>query len=439
MAETITITNSNETHDMSNRNIEKLVIKGNNIKINNLKMYKLSSKCLQLLGDNITLSKCSFNQNRSCDVMIQIKGQHCRITNSLFENMNNKGCLIMISVYKNRYGYCLIDNNNFRDMKEGDSNGWEVIRIGDSKSSLYDSKSMIYNNFFHNMDREIELISNKSCANVISFNKIIDCKSGIVVRHGRRCIVRDNYINANHREGCCGIRISGKEHCITNNCIEGVLNKDNPFRTAISIMCGEENNKLNGYEPTKNCQITNNDFLSCETVFSLGVDCKRDTNVLPERILIEGNRLVKCLTSVNVNEKCLGLNSSFMDNNEEINRDIKIEIKNGKTLDENVELEGLYDELYLKDANQIESDEDVEMEDVEERKEDGDTLSDFGDVLEEIKRLKLEERNSKCDKCNSLTRTMNKSKKLSDDKIEFLKKQVESMKKQLESITKLLF
>ena len=436
--ESLTITESNTTFDLSNKTIEKLVVKGNNNTITNLKMDKLSSKCVQLLGDNITLNKCSFNENRKCDVMIQVKGQHCRITNCLFENMNEKGCLIMISVYKNKYGHCLIDNNNFRDMKEGDSNGWEVIRIGDSKSSLYDSKSMIYNNFFHNCDREIELISNKSCANVISFNKIIDCKSGIVLRHGRRCIVRDNYINANHRKGCCGIRVCGKEHTICNNTIEGVLNKSNPFRSSICIMAGELNNKLNGYEPVKHTSIINNDFLSCETVFSLGVHNKRDTQIIPTKLLIEGNRMVKCLTTLNDDSKCIGVGDSFMDNNEEIDRDIRIEIKNGKSIDENVVLEELYRELYIKDGTVVEED-DIVMEDVEEQKEDPDKISDFSDVLEEIKRLKLEEDNSKCEKCESMMKNMKRNKKLHKKKVDFLKKQVESMKKQLNDITKLLF
>ena len=75
--------------------------------------------------------------------------------------------------------------------------------------------------------------------------------------------VLNNYINGNHRKGCCGIRICGKEHLISNNTIEGILNMENPFRTAISLMNGEEDNKLNGYEPVKNTQIINNDFLSC--------------------------------------------------------------------------------------------------------------------------------------------------------------------------------
>ncbi len=437
---TLTITKSS-TYDLSNKKIEKLIVKANDTTITNLKMDNLTSKCVQLIGDNILLEKCSFNGNESCDMMLQVKGSKCRISNCLFERMNKKGVIIAVSVYKNKFSYCLIDNNNFRDCKEGDSNGWECIRIGDSKSSLYDSKSMIHNNFFASCDREIELISIKSCANVICFNKIIDCKSGIVLRHGRRNRVVNNYINGNHREGCCGIRICGKEHTIANNTIEGILNKDNPFRSAICIMNGEEDNKLNGYEAVKNTQIINNDFLSCEVAFSLGVHNKRGKQVLPQKILIEGNKVVKCLSVTNDNDKCLGLENSFMDNNDVMDRDVRIEIKNGRDLNkESVEeifcVEEIFLSLYTDNEEEPETDTDIEME---ERKEDPDTLSDFDDVLDEIIRLKLEEKNSKCEKCDDTIKTMNSMQDKSSKKIQSLEEEVERLKMRLNKITELLF
>ena len=311
-----TITDSNTIIDMNGKNIEKLIVKGNDVIIRNLKMANLTNKCIQLIGHHITLDKCSFNSNEEGEQFIQVKGSFNRITNCLFENFNKKGCIIYIQVWKTKPSYCLIDNCNFRDGKEGDSNGWEVIRIGDSKTSLYDSKSIIYNNFFSQMDREIELISVKSCSNIIAYNKIIDCKSGIVLRHGRRNKVLFNYINGNHREGCPGIRITGRQHTIKGNTIEKILNKENPFRTAISLMNGQVDNPLSGYEPVKICDIRDNDILSCEVAFSLGVHNKRGIQVPPKRVSIESNRIVKCLSMLNDDKKCEGLENSFIDNND---------------------------------------------------------------------------------------------------------------------------
>jgi len=435
MSEFLTIKENNITVDLSNKNIHKIIIKGDNVIVKNLKMVKLENKSVQLLGDNITLSNCSFNGNKKSEVLIHVKGQFCRITNCLFENMNEKGIIINVVVFKNKCSYCLIDGNNFRDCKEGDSNGYEVIRIGDSKSSLYDSKSMIYNNFFHMCDREIELISVKSCANVISTNKIIDCKSGICLRHGRRNHVVDNYINGNYREGCCGIRISGKEHLIMNNTLEGILNKKNPFRSPISIMSGEKDNKLNGYEVVKNTSIINNDFLSCEFVFSLGVDNKRDNPVKPTKILIEGNRIVKSLDMINPDERCLGLESSFVDNNEILNRDVKIEIKNGKSI-EDEKLDELYHILY-NEINNIEEDEEKIPEPQEE--EDKKDVFDFSDILEEITRLKNEEKESECKKCSDYLQTMNKSKAQYESKIKSLEGELAELKIRMSKIVEMLF
>jgi len=436
MSQELIIKKSNTSVDLSNKNIHKLIVKGDNVIVKNLKMTKLENKCIQIIGDNVTLSNCSFDGNKKCEVMIQVKGQFCRITNCLFENMNEKGCIIGITVFKNKCSYCLIDGNNFRDCKEGTGNGYEVIRIGDSKSSLYDSKSMIYNNFFHQCDREIELISVKSCANVISTNKIIDCKSGICLRHGRRNHVVDNYINGNYREGCCGIRISGKEHLIMNNTLEGILNKKNPFRSPISIMSGEKDNKLNGYETVKNTQIRDNDFLSCEFVFSLGVDNKRDNPVKPIKVLIEGNRIVKSLDMINPDERCLGLESSFVDNNEILNRDVKIEIKNGKSV-EDEKLDELYHVLYNEINLREEEDEEKIPEPQEE--EDKKDVFNFDDILSEITRLKNEETNSACEKCNDYLQTMNKSKAQYEKKIKSLEEELVELKIRMSKIVEMLF
>ena len=437
MSESITITESG-TYDLSTNKIHKLIIKADKVLIKNLKMNKLDNKSVQLLGNDITLSNCSFSECRKGEQFIQVKGQRCRITNCVFERFNEKGVCICISVYKNKEGYCLIDNCNFRDMKEGTSNGWEVIRIGDSKSSLYDSKSMIYNNFFTNCDREIELISVKSCSNIISFNKIIDCKSGIVLRHGRRNKVINNYIHGNYRKGCCGIRIIGKGHIIKYNTIEGIINKENPFRTAIAVLCGEENNKLNGYEPVKDTQITYNDILGCEVAFSIGVHCKRGKQVLPEKLLIEGNKVVKCNFTFNDDPKCLGAIKSFIDNNHIIDKDIKIETKKGEDIKDNVELINFYQQINMIQQEMPDSEDEEKDIIIVDKEEDKDDIN-FKDMLNEIERLREEEENSKCEKCDTREREINLIHKEYQQKIDKLLHEQAHYKAQLSQIKKYLF
>ena len=433
--ETITITESG-TYDLVNQKIEKLIIKASKVIIKNLKMYRLLNKSVQLLGDDITLEKCSFDGCVKGEQFIQVKGSRCRITNCLFERFNEKGVCICVSVYKNKDGYCLIDNCNFRDMKEGKENGYEVIRIGDSKSSLYDSKSMIFNNFFNNCDREIELISIKSCANIVSFNKVIYCKSGIVLRHGRRNKVINNYIHGNYRKGCCGIRITGREHIIKYNTIEGIINKENPFRTAISVMCGEENNKLNGYEPVKRCEICYNDILGCEVAFSIGVHNKRGKQVLPIRLSIEGNKIVKCNQMWNDDPKCLGMVESYDNNNHIIDKDVKIDTKKGGDIEDTLNLVKFYQENNTGNPKIPDNEEDEEEQ--KEEKVEKEDIS-FKDMIDEINRLREEEKLKKCDKCDTREKEIDLIHKQYQQKIDKLLHEVAGYKVQLGLIKNNLF
>ncbi len=416
-------------YDFNSKIIEKIVIKGNNITVTGLNMVKLTNKSVQILGNDVTLDKCSFNGNEKSEVMIQVKGQRCRITNCLFENMNNKGCLIMIYVYKNKFSHCLIDACNFRDMKEGDSNGWEVIRIGDSKSSMFDSKSIIYNNFFSNCNREIELISNKCCRNIIAYNKVVDCMSCITLRHGRYCMVIHNYINGGGKIGCGGIRIMGKGHVVKYNTIEGIDNESNPFRSPFSIMNGEKDNKLNGYELVKDLQLCSNDILGCYAAFSFGVNNKRKSQIIPTKCLVEENRIVKCVKTIDDNEKCMGLGDSFVDNNEEISGDVRIEISKADIEFESVE--DLYRLLHVKKVIEIE--EESENEGIDEE------VYNFKDMLAEINRLKNEENESKCEKCEILEVSLEKAKKRYKKQIEDQKGTIDKLVKQMESFKDLLF
>lgn len=411
-----TITDSDIELDMSNDKVEELIVKGNNVVIKNLNMRFIKNKAVSLEGNHITLMNCQFSKCDKGTQFIQIKGSHCRLSNCLFENFNENGCVVSINCYKSRPSYCMIDNCNFRDMKE--SNG-EVIRIGDTKSSLYDSKSIIVNNVFSNCDK-ILLISNSSCANVICYNKIFDCKSGIVLLHGRRCKVLSNYINGNQQEGCCGITVSGKEHTISDNTIEGIGNIDNPFRTSISLICGEVDNKLNGYEPVKNCVITNNDILGCEVAFSLGVhNDKKGEQVLPDKVLIESNRIVKCVKTLDDNEKCLGTKNSFFDNNEELDKDIKIEIPRTSFGGNNIEHH--YDFYYKQLMNVKSESSDNEAVDNTVEEEDTEQKEEFEDMLDELDNLLLEcSNNDECIRCLDLIKTMNKMKEHHGKEVETL-------------------
>ena len=94
----------------------------------------------------------------------------------------------------------------------------EAIRIGDSATSLSgNSKTIIYQNRFENMDGEIEVLSIKACENLIIHNELINSEGTITLRHGDRNIVRRNKCNGNKKANSGGIRVIGEDHIIEDN------------------------------------------------------------------------------------------------------------------------------------------------------------------------------------------------------------------------------
>jgi len=199
-------------------------------------------------------------------------------------------------------------------------------------------------------------------------------------------------------------------------------------------MCGEKENALNGYEPVSYTQIYSNDILGCEVVFSLGVHNKRGEQIKPTRISIECNKIVKCLEFINDNDKCLGLDNSFIDNNDIINKDIKIDVKKGEDLENDIDMLKLYTDLSTGIRELIEE---------EEKENDGNEYIDvesvfgFDDILEEIERLQKEEKSNDCEKCILQDEEINKIKNKYQKKIDKLTKEIDNYKQSMDKLYKL--
>jgi hypothetical protein len=186
-------------------------------------------------------------------------------------------------------------------------------------------------------------------------------------------------------------------------------------------MCGEKNPKLSGYEQVKLLQIRSNDIMGCEVAFSLGVSIDKKGEVLPERISIESNRIVKCNMMINHNEKCYGTNNSYCDMNDTIDKDVKLVIP--KYEEETEDIEELYHILNRDDRIVVESSDNEAVDMDTEQKEE------FSDVLEALEDLLLENKlNDDCNRCNDLTKTMERNKKTYQDTIDKLETDLEFYK-----------
>jgi Chondroitinase B len=116
-----------------------------------------------------------------------------------------------------------IDSNYFADRPVGrTSNGYEMIRIGDSATSNTNAGVVVENNLFKSTDGEIEIISIKSNDNIYRYNTITESAGTLTLRHGDRATVEGNFILGNEKDGSGGVRVIGQDHKIFNNYIANV-------------------------------------------------------------------------------------------------------------------------------------------------------------------------------------------------------------------------
>jgi len=231
------------------------------------------------------------NYGKRYDWVGVIGGSHNRVDHCRFTKMKNKGVTLNIRLLDNASAnYHRIDHNEFSYRKMGKKNGYETIRIGDSKHSLQNSRTIVEDNLFIQCDGEIEIISNKSCENRYIHNTFRNSKGMLTLRHGNRCLVKDNFFFAEGNKQMGGIRIIGVGHKIVNNYLEGV--GSSPYRAAISFMNGMPHPPLYQYTQIKDCNITHNKLINTKYSIVTGANYKNGKYPLPPTNIMFKNNLI---------------------------------------------------------------------------------------------------------------------------------------------------
>jgi len=230
---------------------------------------------------NITLHNCQFKDFDTEAVAdanwVFVEGYNNKITYCSFEGKTSLNATIFIKPTENgdeevarnhQIKYCY-----FGPRTEIGNNGYESIRISDSNRQAYETKCLVaYNYFFQAISAdnasEMEVISNKSRGNIYRGNILEDCDGQITIRHGRDCIVEDNYIIGTEGTRQSGIRIVGTGHIVRNNYIENV-NGDG-LRSALCIMDGVYDRTDNQYEGVENTLIEGNVIVNCKVSANFG-------------------------------------------------------------------------------------------------------------------------------------------------------------------------
>lgn len=200
-----------------------------------------------LYGSDIRLDHCYFANKRIGGLVVQVwLSEQCHLNNHQ------------------------IDHNLFGCRKPYGGNGAEIIRIGHSWSSQLESRTILENNVFLHCDGENEIISVKSCHNVLRRNLFFESRGGLVCRHGHYNVMESNTFVGNDLPGTCGIRIINQGHTVYDNLMcrlggFGLLVRMGVFeRPTPETDIRQE--PLTSYHRVENVDIAYNDFIDCKTL-----------------------------------------------------------------------------------------------------------------------------------------------------------------------------
>lgn len=242
---------------------------------------------------------------------------HCRITNCAIDNFStpsretdnswillygrnnrfdhngvvgklNQGVTfaVILDEERNLDNHHSIDNNYFGERPMLASNGGETIRVGTSASAFKSSRTVIENNLFEHCNGEVEVISIKSCDNVIRANMFYESAGVLALRHGNRNLVENNAFIGNNKPNTGGIRVINEGHIIRNNYLQGLAG--DRFFAALAVMNAVPNSLPNRYNQVKDVTIENNAWVNCANV-ELCVGKDNERTLPPSNVLLKNN------------------------------------------------------------------------------------------------------------------------------------------------------
>ena len=225
---------------------------------------------------------------------VSLYGQNNRVDHNSFSGQNHSGVTVTVWRNSDDPDFHLIDNNYFADRPEGNSNGWESIRVGTSDHSLSDSFTTVESNLFERTDGEIEIISNKSGSNIFRNNTFRESSGTLTLRHGDNNVVEGNFFIGEGKDGSGGVRIIGENQTVVNNYFEGL---DGRADGAISISAGVPNPELYEHFLVRNAVIAHNTIVNVDgaaITFDQGFG-SRDRTLLAEDVTIANNLISSTL------------------------------------------------------------------------------------------------------------------------------------------------
>lgn len=210
------------------------------------------------------------------DHWVALYGSDNRFDHNHIAGKTNQGATLVV-IREPQYGLDnrhRIDHNYFGPRPSLGSNGGETIRVGTSPHSRTDSHTIVEFNYFERCDGEVEIISNKSGANIYRGNVFVESAGALTLRHGHGNVVEDNVFLGNGKANTGGIRVINRDQIVRNNYMEGLAGKS--FASAIAVLNGVPDGPINRYDPVVNAQISNNSVINGVSIeLAAGADKER--------------------------------------------------------------------------------------------------------------------------------------------------------------------
>jgi len=217
------------------------------------------------------------NSTSKSERWVMLYGKNNRVDHCYFTNKINGGVLMMVnlSAADSRNNNHVIDYNFFSNRPVfAPENNAEILRLGDSNTSMESCNTIVENNFFYNCDGEVEIISVKSCDNIIRKNVFYESEGSVVLRHGNRNTIESNAFIGNNKKNTGGVRIINEGHKVYNNYFQDLQGTSS--YSALCVMTGVFDNPTNGtdtdkeplnaYHRVKNVDICYNTFVNCKNI-----------------------------------------------------------------------------------------------------------------------------------------------------------------------------
>jgi len=244
-------------------------------------------------GRHNRVTDCAVIDYKRAGNYLRLWGEHNRVDHCFFRGKTTLSPTVNVSAGIEP-NYHRIDHNYFGYRPPFGRNGAETIQIGNSRTSMRDSRTVVEYNLFEQCDGEGEIIANKSCENVYRYNTFRNCAGHLSLRHGKRCVVDGNFFLGEGNRVSGGVRVIGEDHKVINNYFTGTR-----FRGAIRLVKGVSNSPPHGYFQVKNALIAFNTFIDNDCpCLDLEADCRlgrshdyRPGILLPENVTIANNIL----------------------------------------------------------------------------------------------------------------------------------------------------